>query len=428
MDYDGVLAGLEAAVVALDAPPGLGHVWEIDSVSVNTAMKFASPRDFAGQLTMRKFARGVDRNKPSWGFSIGSGNVDAGFVLAGAIATGMNPLEHKAPFISGSIEKVRNKWYPWIQRFSCELFQTPHVATVGILHSSSTRDLHDFYQGCGYGLFEDVKKPTRKKKVKWWASHPDDASSKCPHLGAYRGASLAMQRIHVPFKIVVEVGLLASDLEGLSLLWLPTVKALGPEAAAVIASWVDQGGVVIATGNVVPASVDDVGRTVANSANPLRQLLGLSFRGGTNNFGDGKAALFKDVDPIKVLGGTKKSAAELSKLANLVNTYVPQPPAVVANDLENVFIEVSELVDDVQHLYVVNYNGMKQPAKTVIKNVELKYAPPAGRTVQHVVFNEPGRADPVELPFGQPASDGSVQFTVRTNQFALLTVGLLPKL
>lgn len=419
-DYDATKAGLDGALMETFNTTNMGHIWEIDSVSEDTAMKFGSRHDFGNQITMRKFARGCDRDRPTWAFSIGYSTADAGIVMAGALAVGTNPLEHKAPYISDSVgSSFRTKWFTWLEDVACEIFNVPRRAEVAVLHSSSSRDLYDLYKECGYGMFWDYKRPN--KKIEWWADSKWDALSKCPHLAGYRGASYALQLLHVPFKIVPEASLTSADLEGISVLWLPTVPALSEDAASVINTWVESGGILLASGSVTPASISGYGESVSTANNPLKATLN-NFGSTPASVGDGYGYYKSSWSPEDVFQSTKKQTKFLETLESFLFSHINQNIIVASGSY--ILVEASDVYDNVQHLYVVNYAGLKQPAKSNVQTVKLQLLSmhSAGKSITRAVVTSPTSSATSGEVSVSTLSGGYFQINFKMSEFMLVTV------
>lgn len=239
------------------------HVWEIDSVSNTKAMSWSSIEDFSNKITMYKWARGVDRENPSWAFSYGYQPLDAGLTMGAALTAGVAPFESKTPDMTKTIDsKFRAQWFGFIRQYEQALLNTPRSAKVGVLYSSNTRDFQDFKAGGNYGLYLNTTPPTNDPT--WWATAPEDSIVSKPHLGGYRAAAHSLIKSHIPFKIITDPGNPAEQLAGIKLLWLPSVSSISDSTAQIIKSFVMNGGKVLATGTL-PGTLDELGTPRVNS-------------------------------------------------------------------------------------------------------------------------------------------------------------------
>ncbi len=173
------------------------RVWEIDSVSNTKAMEWASVDEFSNKITMYKWARAVDRENPSWGFSYGHTPLDAGITIAAAVTTGVAPFESQTPEMTLTVDSAfRSRWFSFIKNHQKALLDTPRLAEVGIWYSSPTRDFQDYKVGVSYGMYAGTTNPNNDPD--WWATDQGDSALPKPHLGGYRGAAHALSKLHIP--------------------------------------------------------------------------------------------------------------------------------------------------------------------------------------------------------------------------------------
>lgn len=235
MDYmDTLWTGLDGA--RLQSPDKFIKVWEVDSVSNGQAMKYAHVEDYSSRIAMYKYARGVDRGTPSWGFTYGFEVPDAALGIGAAIATKTIPFETKTPIMTETVDgNMRKEWYGFIKDREEALFKTDRLSRVGVWFSSATREYYDYSQGGRYGMFLQEQPPVEDPD--WWAQFVGASLIKLPHVSAWRGAAHGLHQLGIPYKCVVDPAL-SSDLDGLEVLWLPSVVALSDARANDIKSFV----------------------------------------------------------------------------------------------------------------------------------------------------------------------------------------------
>jgi hypothetical protein len=424
------LDNVEATSAGLDATfrrdgEGLLTVFEVDSVSSTKGMQYASVEDFSNKIAMFKWARACNRGRPSWAFSYGNQPLDAGLVMAAAVATGNAPLEAKTPELVDSVgADFRRRWFGFIKDHTDELLSTPRLARVGIWYSAASRDYQDLPLGGTYGMFVAVDPPVDDPD--WWATGEEDSALRKPHLGGWRGAAHTLTTMGIPWKVVTEPGDPARELEGLSLLWLPSVAALTAGSAEIIRAFVERGGVVLATG-AVPGGFDELGSARVRSV--LGDLFGMGATPAprTRQVGAGvviyqpntqASALFAEA------GDVDKAADALSAVEPLLRIHVPEdlawegPPGVL--------VEMARPAPERHLLYVVNYSGLRQPLVRAPLDLPVRYRVPDGWRVvsAEVATPDPGGAvGPLAVSEEGP---GLYRVGVRVDQFALVTLRLAP--
>lgn len=418
-DMDATSAGLDASYRR--SAQGFIRVYEVDSVSNTKGMQWASLEDFSNKLAMFKWARSSEAENPSWVFSYGNEPLDAGLVMSAAVATGNAPFEAKTPQMLETVgSNFRQRWFGFIEHHTEALLLEPRLARVGVWYSSATRDYQDLPQGGAYGMFVTTTPPVPDPD--WWATDEEDSAIFKPHLGGWRGAAHALIALGIPFRPVMDPGDPARALEGLSLLWLDSVAAMSDASAAAIKSFVERGGVVLATGSA-PALLDDLGNVRPQSA--LAQIFG--FKPGpaarAQAFGAGKAFYL----PQARGNGLFAEAGDPDEAADIMSDVERILRLHVAEDLRletppGVFVEASVPRDDRQHLYVVNYTGLKQPLVKSPIDLPLKVRPPAGKrivTAEVATPDDDGQRGPLAITEEAP---GLFVMPVRVDQFALVTI------
>jgi hypothetical protein len=401
------------------------RVWENDSVSNSMAMQWSTGEDFDNKIAMFKWARAVDRENPSWSFSYGNQPLDAGLTMAAAVATGNSPFEAKTPDMTTSVgTDFRSRWFGFIGNHQDALLNTQRTAGVGIWYSSATKDYQDFAVGGGFGLYVTITPPTTDPD--WWATTADSSAIPKPHLGDYRGAAHGLNQLAIPYKIIADPGAPASELSGVSLVWLPSVAAISDASATILKNFVTNGGTVLATGTL-PGQLDEWGNT--RGANILADLF--AFTGSppvasTHQYGLGVAIYRPDLDASAMFGlvGNPTLASQtLSAINGIVRTYVPD--TIRVGSATGLLIEVSapSPQDQVQ-LYVVNYSGLKVPAVANPQNLHLQYKPPTGFQVTSASAATPDTGGQAGQLTVTTEAEGFFGIDVLIDQFALITVTL----
>ena len=428
MDYmDTLWTGLDGA--RLQKTDQFIKVWEVDSVSNGKAMKWAHIEDLSNRIAMYKYARGVDRDLPSWGFTYGFEVEDAALGIGAAIATKTIPFETRTPIMTATVDSdMRKRWYGFIKDREEALFRADRLARVGVWFSSATREYYDFAQGGKYGMFLQENPP--EPDPEWWAQFVGAGLKKLPHVSSWRGAAYGLHQLGISYKCVVDPAL-PSDLTDLEVLWLPSVVCLSDDRAQDIINYVENGGTVIATG-VMPGTQDEFGN--ARSSSVLDGLFG--FGGSLTSemrmveVGQGAAIYRPDVkgsDLFTLEGGNTALAQNtLGKLEQLLRIHTTED--VVADLPNGIFMELSKVdaVANNQFIYLLNYSGAQQPMKISAKSFQLQYRVPEGFRVANVIRSAPeGEGLDIELPFAKTGIE-HIGFQVDVEQFALIQVQLEP--
>ena len=403
------------------------HVWEIDSVSNTKAMEWASVEEFSNKITMYKWARGVDRENPSWAFSYGYKPLDAGLTMGAALASGVAPFESKTPDMTKTIDtNFRSRWFGFVRDHQQALLNTPRSAKVGVWYSSGSRDFQDLNEGGQYGMYLTTTPPTNDPD--WWATEPIDSFKPKPHLGGYRGASHTLIKAHIPFKIITDPGSPAEQLVDTDFLWLPSVGSISDSAANVIKAFVNKGGTVFATG-WLPGTLDEFGHARPNSV--LKDLFnfpaGTSSPERTNHYGKGVAVY----NPIQgsvafaTAGGKINDANEiLSTAEQLIKIHTKED--LIVDAVDGVHVEIGKQSKNKHYLYVLNYSGLKGPVVHSPQQVSIDYRVPKGYKIASASVSTPNKnAQTGNLQ----VLDSSEQFsnmTLKVDQFALIELNLVP--
>ena len=400
-------------------------VWEIDSVSFKQGMKWSSIEDYRNKIAMYKWARSVDRDNPSWAFSYGNEEKDAGLVMGTSIATGVAPFESKTPGMTNTVSSAhRQRWFGFIGTHKQALLQTPRQSKVAVWYSSASRDFHDFKTGGAYGMYGEVVSPNNDPE--WWADSASSSIFPKPHLGGYRGASNALIKLHIPYKVISDPGEPVLQLDGVKFLWLPSVTAISNASATAIKNFVSNGGTVFATGEV-PGTLDEYGNTRSQSV--LKDLFNLA--NGTPksraniNFGSGVAIYRPDIKGREFFAGNtglQLANENLSDLEKLVRIHAEDE--IIVDAVEGVHVEIAHASATKKYLYVLNYSGLKQPLVSNLQNVAIQYRAPKGYRVASVTAYSPdGSADTGSLTVSKTASQW-YQINPGVDQFTLIELNL----
>ena len=403
------------------------HVWEVDSLSNSKAMNWSSVEEFSNKITMYKWARAVDRENPSWGFSYGFKPVEAGVTMGAALTAGVSPFESQTPDMTKTIDtNFRSRWYGFIRDHQQALLNTPRVADVGVWYSSASRDFQDYKAGGGYGMYVTTTNPSSDPH--WWASEASDSPLDKPHLGGYRGASHALIKSHIPFKVITDPGSPTTELATIKLLWLPSVAALSIESANAIKNFVTAGGTVFATGTL-PGTLDAFGNARPNSL--LKDVFnfpsGTSSPDRTNTYGQGVAIYapsVRGVDMFTTDTDIETVNEALSRAQQLVKIHTQEK--LIVNAPEGIHVEMGKKSNSKHYLYVLNYSGLKQPAISLPQQVALDYRAPKGYKVTSASVSTPNvNGQTGSIPVHQSAEQ-FYHLNVTVDQFALVELTLAP--
>ncbi len=423
LDYfDSTAYGLDASYMPVEN--NFIHVWENDSVSNTLAMQWSTPDDFENKLAMLKWGRSVHSDQPSWSFSYGNEELDAGLTMAATVATQNVPFESKTPSMLITVDSdFRSNWFGYVGDHEDELFQAPRVPNMAIWYSSATRDFQDYQPSGKFGIFSVTTPPTADDT--WWASRPTDSVVTAKHLGSYRGMSAAMMRMDIPYTIVHgrDEGPLA-NIDDLELLVLPSVGAMSDADATYIRQYVLGGGTLLATGEM-PGTLDESG--AARSESAIADLFAFPGAPGArvNQFGNGLAIYRPDIDGTLLFGeqlDANTAADTLTEIEKLVRIHVEEP--FTLEDGEDIFVDRAIVSDDEHALFVVNYSGLKLPIVQSIKTVAIHYNVPDGKLVSNVIASTPDADGLNGFATVTRVSKGVYRIEAPVDQFALLQIQL----
>lgn len=423
-DYmDATKAGLDATVRR--SQENMIHVWETDSVSNTTAMRWSSFEDFENKIAMLKWGKSIEEDNPSWSFSYGDQPIDAGLVMSAVVASGNAPFEAKTPDMTQTVgADFRRNWFGFIDEHSDVLLKTERKHRVGIWYSGATRDFQDFPEGGEYGMFANTDNPLNVPD--WWSTDNADSVIHKPHLGDYRGFSSAMIQLQIPYKVVTSANASAESLAALDVLILPSVAALSDSSAETIRNYVRNGGTVFAAGNQ-PGILDEWGasRTLSNVTNLFDFSEGQLPR--VNQFGKGLAIYRPDIIARHIFGEARDAndaADTLSAIEQLIRIHVTEDVAV--DDPQGLYIDVAQPDNSQHYLYVVNYSGLKKPLVPNPKTISLYYRPPAGFKVSSAQASTPDANGESGYLTVKNMGGGQYQIDITVDQFALIALSLAP--
>ncbi len=402
-------------------------VWEADSVSNVQGMKWSNQEDFINKITMYKWMRGIDRNNPSWAFSYGNEVLDASLVMSATVSAGVSPFESKTPEMTETVNSnFRKKWFGFIKENETALFKQQRLANVGIWYSSASRDYQDFEIGGGFGMFNTITPPNNDPD--WWGQAIGDTPLGKPHLGGYRGLAYALSRLHIPYKIIAAPGQPSNELQGLQFLLLPSVAAISNRDANTIKSFVQQGGVVLATGTE-PGILDENGTLRSESV--LKDLFNLSTGASPQpraniQYGQGIAIYRPDIlgkEFFVSAAGTQLSNENLSDLEQLLRIH-SNDFVIVKAAQQGIHIEVARPSNAKHYLYVTNFSGLKQPIVSNPQHITFQYHAPKGYKVTSAQITSPDNiATTGRVSVNKVATDW-YEFTAKVDQFSLVKLSL----
>ena len=408
------------------------RVWEVDSDSNSKAMQWSTTEEFDNKLAMFKWTRAADGDNPAWVFSYGNQPLDAGLVMAAAVATGNSPFESKTPVMTATVDSAfRTRWFGFIGEHVEALLKTPRRAQVGVWYSSPSRDYQDFLVGGGFGLYVTVKPPTPDPD--WWANSDGDSALLKPHLGGWRGAAHALIQLSLPFRPILDQasGVRRDELAGLSLIWLPSVVALSDDAIAALVEYVKGGGVLLATDRR-PAQLDELG--APRAANPLAEVfdfqpdpMTMQPRPSVKKLGSGYGVYRPDVSGSAVFGmvnSATTAASQMKVIKDIMRQYVREE--VSTDTAPGLFIEEARPTPDTNYLYVVNYSGLKVPATASPADVTIRYRAPAGYRVIQAESASPDPGGQKGTLAISAEAGGMTGLALHIDQFCLITLKLAP--
>ncbi|MEM7256400.1 MAG: Ig-like domain-containing protein [Pseudomonadota bacterium] len=344
--------------------------------------------------------------------------------MAATVATQNVPFESQTPSMLRTVDAdFRRNWFGYVRDHEPQLLQTNRVPNLAIWYSSASRDFQDYNVSGKFGIYSVTTPPTPDDT--WWAKRPSDSVVTAPHLGGYRGMSAAMIRMNIPHTVVHgrDTGP-AADATDLDMLLLPSVGAMSDADAQYIRNYVQNGGVLLATGDL-PGTIDETGAGRAQSV--IADLF--DFPGApaarVNQFGSGLAIYRPDIIGSQLFGAQLDSSVAadmLSEIEKLVRIHVDEPFSV--EDGEHLYVDRAIIDADEHLLFVVNYSGLQLPLTQNIKQVAINYHAPAGKIVTGVVASTPDSAGLNGFATVTNQGHGVFKIQAPVDQFALLEIKL----
>lgn len=418
MDYlDATDKGLDGAFKP-DAKD-LWRVWEVDSVSNKLAMQWATHEDFTSKIAMFKWGRAADSGSPSWVFSYGNEPRDAGLVMGAALATGNSPFEVKTPEMFMSVgSDFRKRWFGFIREHKDVFAVEERKAKVGIWYSSATRDYLDYATSEGhYGLYVITTPATHDPD--FWATEEADSCMEKPHLGGWRGAVNTLVQLKVPFLPVLSPGNRDEALKKIKMLWLPNVSAMSDEDVNAIKEFVRGGGFVLATGEY-PGTMDELGNPT--STDRLQDLFGGGVVDHVKKYGSGLAFYTANDWARKgFVGFEDKDTADEAQsiIERLVRIHIEDQ--VIVTEPRWLLIEISEVSEEKMVLFLVNFEGLKQPIAQDIKEVSFAVRTPHKKVTSVRVDSPDSEATKGEVPVTKVGED-LYRFSTNVDLFSIAEV------
>lgn len=194
-----------------------GH--EVDTIGFRvdegeTGMSSATLDQWLSFRTMIAFARGADRDKPSWILTYGYQPRDSAQLAGMVLAEGANFYETQGPDMAATVgEAYRRQLFGWIAAHESDLYGGESAAQVGLVYSARTRDLLDSCSGSHYEVQDST------------------------HFAAYRNTANLLYRAHVPFDIVLDADVAAFN--RYATLIVPEVQAMSSATAAALYAYRD---------------------------------------------------------------------------------------------------------------------------------------------------------------------------------------------
>ncbi len=174
-----------------------------------TGMQNASLDQWLAFRTMMAFARGVDREKPSWILTYGYQPRDSTQLAGMVLAEGGNFYETRGPGMDDTVgAAARKQLFGWIAEAAAGVYEGTSAAEVGLVYSPRTRDLLDSGSGSPYDVEDSI------------------------HFAAYRAAAALLYQRHIPFDVVLDTDI--TSFSRYHVLILPEIQAMSDVTATAI--------------------------------------------------------------------------------------------------------------------------------------------------------------------------------------------------
>ena len=416
-DYNmSTVYGLEG--VDLRDIEGVSHVWEVDTLSNNTAMRRAREDDWISYISMQKYIKAASGTKPAWSFAYGKQANDAALVMAEILAAGNNPYELKIPEMTTTVGAAyRTKMFGWIKANENLLWRNSS-ARVGVLYSPASRDYVD--QAKGEGMYVTTNSGG---DALWWNDDPIHSAYQRQYVAEYRGMIKLLIHNHIPFDALVKPTR-AADLAKYQTIILPDYQAASDAEIQIIRDYVSNGGHVIVTGPN-PSGLDRYGSSRSEYA--LADVFGVSKSGSlpasqTHGYGAGEARVFSGLLGKKYFTNASDATAAASNLLTAINATTT--PWLTTNANKKVHMELTE-TDNQLILQYVNFIGVTGTFSVVPTTVSTTLNIPAGKSVEKVELTSPDNTTPAKtaISFTNNANN-SVTFSTPITQYTLAVVTL----
>ncbi|HVH47763.1 MAG TPA: alpha-amylase family protein [Labilithrix sp.] len=347
------------SAASLVLPDRIDRVWELDSVSNRFGMRPALADDWLCKIRGAKFARGCDRPRPSWVFSYGAEEPDAGLVMALLCATGCNPYETKTPEMTTTVgADFRTRMFQFIRRHAELLFQAEPLATVGVLHSSPSRDYVDrgpidtaFFVSAVNEL-ENHEVYSADNSFFWGSSLRNTT-----YCADYGGAVKALSHLHVPFAIVPLQTITEGDtafLGSFRLLVAPSLQNISDLHEQMLDRFVKAGGHLLVCGQS-PGHADQFGSPKPEEAR-LDRLLGFDAASGAVSVVEGRNVTYRP----ELIGRdylSTEDAKALSVFEGAIDAAGARRISLDRKEERNVHVELTRHAGRYV-LHLVNYGGV----------------------------------------------------------------------
>jgi len=409
--------GLEG--VDLRPIEGLTHVWEVDTLSNTSGMRKAREDDWISYISMQKYIKAASGNKPAWSFAYGKQANDAELVMAEILASGNNPYELKIPEMTTTVGAAyRTKMFGWIKANESLLWQNSS-ARVAVLSSPASRDFVD--QAKGEGMYVTT---TSGGDSLWWNDEPAQSAYQRQYIAEYRGMIKLLVHNHIPFDAVIKPPS-AADLAKYQTLILPDVEALSDADAAIIRTYVNNGGHVIVTGSN-PGGMDEYGTSRSEYA--LSDVFGINKSSAlpaskVQSFGSGDSRFFSALLGKKYFTNAADAASAATTLLTAINQTSSSQLLSTAN--KKVHIELSKTADENKNIIqYVNFIGVTGTFTVVPTTAPTTFKIPTGKEVVSVELTSPDNATFALSPLAYTQTGQNLTFTPLVTEYALVVVTL----
>lgn len=244
---DATTMGLDGAYLRL--VDGVTQAWEVDTVSDDYSMYYATEDDWICMIAIYKYCRAASGRKPAWTFTKGWKPEDAAQVMAEALVAGCNPYEVQVPGKTVGVDhEMRTRWYRFVKEHTARLFDTDSLARVALYHSTACRDYvaPSPLETPPSAVYASTKNPVGRGH--WWSTRRADSRYEVQWLGEYTGMLKVLVNAHIPFNVLTSPTFQAEDLDSYKVLLLPNLEAISDHEAAIMRHFMEAGGTIVLTG------------------------------------------------------------------------------------------------------------------------------------------------------------------------------------